>query len=48
MAITAFLVNKFSPLDFIAITGYPHHMPTFHEWNEYLPRFSGNEYEDPV
>lgn len=48
MAISTFLVNKFGPLYFTRIAGYPHYMPPFHEWNENLSRFSGNEYEDPV
>lgn len=47
MAILEFLANKFSPLDFPSITGYPNHVPPFHEWNTYLPRFKGNTYTRP-
>ena len=42
MAIPAFLANQFSPLNFSSIAGYPNHVPSFHEWNTYLPRLSGN------
>jgi len=42
MAIPAFFANKFSPLDFSSIVGYPKHVPSFHEWNTHLPRFSEN------
>lgn len=46
MAVPAFLVHKFDPFDFAGITGHPHDMPTFSIWNEYIPRFNRNEYED--
>lgn len=42
MALPTFLANKFSPLDFSSIASYPNHVPSFHEWNASLPRFSGN------
>ena len=48
MALPTFLVHKFDPFDFIGITGYPHDMPVFFVWNEYLPKFSRKEYEDPT
>jgi len=48
MVVPANLANKFSQLDFTGIPGHPHLMPTFHEWNEYLPRFSGNADESMV
>ena len=48
MALLEFLVHKFYPFDFTEITGYPHDMPAFSVWNEYLPKFSRKEYEDPT
>ena len=48
MALPAFLVHKFDPFDFTGITGYPYDMPAFSVWNEYLPKFSRKEYEDPA
>ena len=42
MAMPAFLAKKFAPLDFSSIVGYPNHVPSFHEWNTYFPRFSEN------
>lgn len=47
MGIPTFLANKFSPLDFSSIAGYPNHVPSFHEWNTYLPRSSGNKDRTP-
>lgn len=46
MALLAFLVHKFDQFDFPRITSYPHDMPAFSAWNEYLPKFSRKEYED--
>jgi len=48
MALPVFVVHKFDPFDFTRITGYPHDIPAFSIWNEYLPRFSRKEYEDPA
>jgi len=42
MAIPTILANKFTPLDLSSIVGSPHHVPSFHEWDSYSPRFSGN------
>ncbi len=42
MAIPEFLANKFAPLYFSSIVGYLNQVPSFHEWNTYLPRFSGD------
>lgn len=47
MALLAFLVRKFDPFDFTGITGNPHDLPAFYEWNKYLPKFNRMEYEDP-
>lgn len=47
MVIPAFLANQFSPLHFSSITGYPNHVPLFHEWKTYLPQFTGNTYARP-
>lgn len=47
MVIPAFMANKFSPLDFSSIVFYPNHVPLFHEWDTYLPRFSGNTERRP-
>jgi len=47
MAIPAFLANQFAPLDFTSIVGYPNHVPSFHEWNTYFPRFNGNTNRRP-
>ena len=46
MALPTFLVHKIDPFDFTRITGYPHDLPAFYVRNEYLPKFSGKEYED--
>ena len=35
------------PTRFSYIAGYPNHVPTFHVWNAYLPRFSGNKKRRP-
>ena len=48
MALPAFLLHKFDPFDFTGITGYPYDMPAFYVQNEYLPKFSRKEYEDPA
>jgi len=42
MAIFALLANKFAPLNFSSVVGYPYHVASFHEWYEFFPRFSGN------
>ena len=48
MARPALLVHGFDPFGFTWITGYPHDIPTLSVWNEYLPKFSRKEYEDPT
>jgi len=42
MVIPAFLENKFAPLDFSSIAGYPNLVPSICEWYIYWPSFSGN------
>jgi len=46
MALPSFLAHKFDPFDITRIAGYPHDMPAYYVWDEYLPKFSSKEYED--
>jgi len=41
MALPAFLTNRFAPLDFSSISGFPNHVSSYHEWNTYFARLSG-------
>ena len=48
MAMEAILAKRFSPLNFSAIVGYPHHVPQIDEWQDLLPRFYEGENDIPV
>jgi hypothetical protein len=44
----AILVGRFSPLNFSAISSYPHPMPQIDEWKDLLPRFYEGENDNPI
>jgi hypothetical protein len=43
--LSAILVQKFSPFNFSAISGYPHPVPAINEWDDYLLRFRGSKHD---
>ena len=47
-AFAAILAQRFSPLNFSAIHGFPNLVPSTNEWQHRLLRFRGDEYEHPA
>jgi hypothetical protein len=41
------LAKRYAFCDFSDIAGFPHPVPTINEWDDYLPRFRGSEYDHP-
>ena len=48
MAMEDILARRFAPLNFLAIVGYPHHVPQIDEWKDLLPIFYEGGNDNPV
>jgi hypothetical protein len=48
MDMESILASRFSPLNFSAISGYPHLVPQIDEWQDLLPRFYEGENTNPL
>ena len=48
MAMEAIMARIFSPLNFLAIAGYPHLVPQIDKWKDPLPLFYKGENDSPV
>jgi hypothetical protein len=42
----AILAQRFSPLNFSIIPGFPKKFPTIDEWGNYLPKFGEDKYDN--
>jgi hypothetical protein len=40
--------KRYAFCNFSSISGYPHPVPSKDEWEHILPRFRGEEWEDPA
>jgi hypothetical protein len=47
MAMEVIMARRFSPLNFLAIDGYPHPVPLVDEWQDLLPRFYEGKNDSP-
>jgi hypothetical protein len=48
MAMEAILARRFSPLNLLAIAGYPHPVPQIDRWKDLLPRVYEGENDNLV
>jgi hypothetical protein len=44
----AILAQRFSPLNFYVVPGFPKFVPTIDEWGDLLPRFRECRDENPI
>jgi hypothetical protein len=44
----AILAQRFSPLNFSVVPGFPNVVPTIDEWGDYLPRFREDKDDNPA
>ena len=47
-AFAALLAQRFAPLDFSSVPGFPHLVPDMFEWGDFLPVFKEEKEDNPV
>ena len=45
---SSLFVQRFSPLDFSSIPGFPHPVPGMSEWGDFLPVFKEEKEDSPA
>ena len=44
----ALLAQRFAPLDFSSVPGFPHPVPNMSEWGDFLPIFKERKEDNPA
>ena len=47
-AFAALLAQRFAPLNFSSVLGFPHPVPNMFKWGDFLPVFKEEKEENPV